>query len=158
MKFLEFLYGCGKGLYGAELFNHLRGWDSSMMGFNSEYCRFPFMGFCHILVPAVLMFVLYYYIINHPRKNRCKNWLGYLTSTALVAFVLGCGFVMSDIWGGRIDAELANQIGTANAFFFGFYEALLATLLFFLLSWWFRHWSANCKHSPWKSRWSKSKK
>lgn len=157
MKFFEFFYSLGKVFYGNALFEHLKGYDSSIGGFNPEYWRFFGLLVGHVIAPALILFLLYYYIVNHPRLNRWWHWLIGLGAIALYSFVSGRGFVMGDIRNEAIDPDLAGQISSFNASMFGVYESLLAMLLFFLLTLTLRHWSANCKNSPWESLLSKSK-
>lgn len=149
MELFEFFYKL-RNFYGVELFNHLKGWDDSMMGFNPDYNQFPSI-FLSTLGIALGMFLIYYYFANSPRFNRWWNWLIELAVVAISSFEYGCLVVNMDIRSGNIAPSIVSYIGSTNALMFGIYNMLLASLMFVLFSLLFRHWSKNCKHSPWTS-------
>lgn len=152
MGLFDWIYGL-KFLYGAELFEHLKGWDDSMMDYNPDYNQFPSILFSVLLI-CIVFFILYYYIINHPRLNRWWCWLIDLIVIIILTFYWGYNVVNVDIINGNIAPSLIDKIGSINAISFGIYNAVLASLIYLILTLLFRHCSKNCKHSPWKS-WNK---
>ena len=40
MEFFEFFYKL-KNFYGVELYEHLKGWDDTIMDYNPDYNQFP---------------------------------------------------------------------------------------------------------------------
>jgi hypothetical protein len=152
MGFFDWIYGL-KFFYGAELFEHLKGWDDSMMGYNPDYNQFPYI-FGSIMFICVVMFALYYYIINHPRLNRWWFWLSDFVAILIMSYVWGYYMVRTDIVRGNIAPSLIDKIGNINAISFGIYNVILAALIYLLMTLLLRHWSRNCKHSPWIS-WNK---
>lgn len=89
--------------------------------------------------------VLFYYIINSVKFDRWWNWLTVLT---LVAVITG-------IFTGHL---LTSKIGSANPAVLPSYEpyiramgawgAVLGAVLFAIASMGIRHWSSNCRHTP----------
>ena len=135
-------------LYGEQLYYHLRGWDDASGGFVASADKFPTI-FLVTFGTALLMFLAYYYIFNHPRWNRWYHWLLPLFVSIGVGFGLAYGIVTTDLSAGVIADSLAPYIGPGNAIMFGIYNGFLGGLWFFLLSLLLRSWSKNCKHSPW---------
>lgn len=146
--FAEFFYKA-KTLFGAELFDHLKGWDDSLQDFNPNFCRFPMLLAVAFGI-AGLVFVLYYYVLNHPRVNRWWHWVVTLITVAGVSWLYGHYVVTMDIAYGNVAPSLQPRIGGLNAMQFGFYEMGLSVIFYFVLTLTLRRWSRNCKHSPWK--------
>lgn len=138
-----------KQLYGAGLYEHLKGWDDSIMDYNPDYCRFPGL-FFWVFGIAIVAFVLYYYVINHPRFNRWWSWLIMLGIVAISSNWRGAYVVYADIQLGNIAPSLDTSIGWANCIYFGTYCMFLSVIIYFICTLLFRRWSRNCKHSPWK--------
>ena len=152
MEFFDFFYQL-KQFYGAELYQHLKGWDDSFMGvggFNPDYNQFPSICTTTFTI-CIVAFVVFYYVINSPRFNRWWSWLLTLLIVGISAFGWGYQVVNVDVVSQCIAPSLSPYIGSLNAIMFGLYNCLLAILVFFILSLAFRHWSKNCKHSPWIS-------
>lgn len=145
----EFFYKW-KSFYGAELFEHLKGWDDTIADYNYAHCRFPQLFLVTIGI-AIVLFFLYYYVINHPRFNRWWSWLIMFLLVAAGAFGYSYYVVHADIVYNNIAPSLQYAISTSNGLLLGIYSAIMAILLFLLLTLLLRHWSSNCKHSPWKS-------
>ena len=145
----EFFYKW-KSFYGAELFEHLKGWDDTIAGYNSADCLFPYLFLVTIGI-AIVLFFLYYYVINHPRFNRWWSWLIMFLLVAAGAFGYSYYVVHASIVQNNIAPSLQYAISTSNGLLLGIYSAIMAILLFLLLTLLLRHWSSNCKHSPWKS-------
>ncbi len=149
MSFFEFPYQI-KNFYGAELYEHLKGWDDNLMDYNPDYNQFLSI-FGSTLLIAVVLFVAYYYIINHPRFNRWWSWLIFISVAGLLAYGWGFNVVNVDILNRSIAPSLINHIGATNAIMFGIYNMIFEVIVFLVFTLLFRHWSKNCKHSPWKS-------
>lgn len=145
-EFFSFFYRLN--VYGEQLYYHLRGWSDAEQGFLASLDKFPML-FCITTGTAILCFVFYYYIFNHPRSNRWYYWLIPLLLSITVGFSLGYGVVISDINAGIIAESLSLYIIVGNAILFGIYNGLLGGLSFFILTLLLRMWSRNCKHSPW---------
>lgn len=149
MEFFEFFYNL-KNFYGVELYEHLKGWDDSLMDYNPDYNQFPSICVSTFAI-CIIAFVLFYYVINSPRFNRWWSWLIVMVGVGVGAYAWGHYVVNVDIISQCIAPSLIAKIGTLNAIMFGVYNCLLSIFIFFVLSLALRHWSKNCKHSPWTS-------
>ena len=149
MEFFEFFYKL-KNFYGAELYEHLKGWDDAMMDYNPDYNQFPSICASTFAICCVA-FVLFYYVINSPRFNRWWSWFIVLIIVGGSAYGWGYQVVNVDVINQSIAPSLIAKIGLLNATMFGLYNSSLATVIFLVLSIGLRHWSKNCKHSPWVS-------
>ena len=74
-----------------------------------------------------------------------------LVTVGASTYSWGYRVVNVDIISQSIAPSLIAKIGTLNATMFGLYNLILSTVVFLVLSMCFRHWSKNCKHSPWIS-------
>lgn len=101
-------------LYGEQLYYHLRGWDDASGGFVASADKFPTI-FLVTFGTALLMFLAYYYIFNHPRWNRWYHWLLPLFVSIGVGFGLAYGIVTTDLSAGVIADSLAPYVGPGNA-------------------------------------------
>ena len=146
MEFFAFFYRLA--FYGDPLFHHLHGWSDEANGYVAQSDRFPLI-FSVTLGVCFLAFILYYFIIDHPRANRWYFWLIPLGVVLLTGFGLAFGIVRTDMESGVIAESLSNDIGMGNAILFGVYNGLLGGIFFLLLSALFRFPSRNSKHSPW---------
>lgn len=101
---------------------------------------------------ALLVFVVYYYILNHPRFNKVWHWLITMAVLAISIFFWSRGLVMSDIAGVSLHPiDPALNVSADNALMFGVYNAVLSAIFFLFFSIVGRFGSKNCKNSPWKS-------
>lgn len=146
MDFFSFFYRFA--VYGQQLFHHLSGWSDADQCYLASLEKFTLV-WSITFATAVVCFIMYYYVINHPRSNRWFYWLIPLSICIMAGFGLAFGLVMADLNAGVIAESLAPYIGVGNAIIFGVYNGVLCGLFFFLLSLLFRMWSSNCKHSPW---------
>ena len=149
MEFFEFFYKL-KNFYGVELYEHLKGWDDALIDYNPDYNQFPSICVSTFAI-CIAAFVLFYYVFNSPRFNRWWSWLIILLVVGASAFGWGYQVVNVDVVSQSIAPSLIAKIGSLNAIMFGLYNSLLAAVVFLVLSMVFRHWSKNCKHSPWTS-------
>lgn len=156
MALFDSVYKLGSGLYGDSLFNHLKGWDDTISFYNEAYNQFPSI-FLVTAGTSLGAFLLYYYIIDNPRSNRWLVWLSELIVLAISMFIFAYITVIVDVNSGQIAPSLVKYISSSNATLFGIYNAVLAVLFFFLISLLGRHWSRNCKHSPWTSLFTRLK-
>jgi hypothetical protein len=85
--------------------------------------------------------VLFYYIINRPAFSKWYHWLIILLFNFIVAFVLGVSLPQSKfvVLGIEYNSEY---------FEFGFINALISILFYFLISFLIRWWSTNAKRTP----------
>lgn len=147
MDFFDFFYRW-KSFYGAQLFEHMRGYDDALMDYNPDFNQFPSL-FLWTIGIVVIVFVLYYYIINSPRLAKWWHWLISLVIVAVLTCFVGFRTVNVDVINKNITPSLQPYIGHNSAMMFGIYNMMLAVLFYFVFTLLFRRWSRNCKHSPW---------
>ena len=149
MDFFSLFYQLN--VYGQDLFYHLKGWDNGMQDFVAANNQFPTIWLVTFF-SALLVFVVYYYILNHPRFNKVWHWLITMAVLAIGIFVWSRGLVMSDIAGVSMHPiDPALNVSADNALMFGVYNAVLSAIFFLFFSVVGRFGSKNCKNSPWKS-------
>ena len=149
MEFFSLFYQLN--VYGQDLFYHLKGWDNGMQDFVAANNQFPTIWLVTFFT-ALLVFVVYYYILNHPRFNKVWHWLITMAFLAIGIFVWSRGLVMSDIIGvSQHPIDPALNVSADNAMMFGVYNAVLSAIFFLFFSIVGRFGSKNCKNSPWKS-------
>lgn len=147
MNLFDFFYRW-KSFYGEALYEHLKGWDDAMMGYNPNYNQFPAL-FLWTVGIAIIVFLLYYYIINSPRLTKWWHWMLSLVIVGVAAFGVAYHTVDVDVINNNIAVSLQPYIGANSALMLGIYNFLLAVLFYFVFTLLFRRWSKNCKHSPW---------
>jgi len=150
-------------MYGNELYEYLKGND----------CDGVFIGPDHFLTIGLIMigisllvFIAYYYLINHPRYNRWYHWGTFLFLTGIFNLFIGFGYTYSKLNGGNIpacftysqieatdDGSIFGVDGTeilfnSNCWQFGLANAIIAIAFFIIFTFAFKWWSRNCKHSP----------
>lgn len=149
MEFFSLFYQLN--VYGQDLFYHLKGWDNGMQDFVAANNQFPTIWLVTFF-SALLVFIVYYYILNHPRFNKVWHWLITMAVLAIGIFFWSRGLVLSDIAGVSMHPiDPALNVSADNALMFGVYNAVLSAIFFFFFSIVGRFGSKNCKNSPWKS-------
>lgn len=99
--------------------------------------------------------IIFYYVINHPRLN---NWWGWLICTginAVVNFVVGLEWTLTDLYADKM-VQLnpkTNQleplnIDVSNCICFGVANAILSIFVFFIISMIIKWKSSSCSHAP----------
>lgn len=149
MEFFSLFYQLN--VYGQDLFYHLKGWDNGMQDFVAANNQFPTIWLVTFF-SALLVFVVFYYILNHPRFNKIWHWLIAMAVLALGIFFWSRGLVLADLSGASMHPiDSALNISTDNALMFGVYNAVLSAIFFLFFSIVGRFGSKNCKNTPWKS-------
>ena len=149
MEFFSLFYQVG--VYGQDLFYHLKGWDSGLQEFVEANNQFPTI-WSIAFFSALVVYLLYYVILNHPRLNRTWIWACFMGVLFLGVFLTSRSMVVADIIGNSlhpVDPQLS--VSTSNAAMFGVYNGLLSALFFFLLSLVGRTAGRNVKNVPFKS-------
>ena len=149
MEFFSFFYQVN--VYGQALFYHLKGWDSGLQEVVEANNQFPTI-WSIAFFSALVLYLLYYVILNHPRLNRTWIWACFMGALILGVFLTSRSRVVADIVGNSlypVDPQLS--VSTSNATMFGVYNGLLSALFFFLLSVVGRVAGRNVKNVPFKS-------
>jgi len=163
MNLIRNIYSWLNPIYGTELYEYLKGND----------CDGVYIGPNHFLtiglsmgITVILLLILYYKVIDHPRLNRWWHWLIFLLLTSVISILTGLGYTYSKLNGGFIPACFTHsEVQTAqdgsiygvegteilfnyNCWQFGIANAIIAIALFFILSLGFKWGSRNSKYSP----------
>ncbi len=156
-NFLGNIYSVFKSLFGDNLSDHLWGFDCASDDFTRQN-QFNTIGLIALGV-AIFMVIFYYYILNHTRFNTWWSWLIVLTVTAAINFFIGFWNTSIDLAKGAIsdcllyerntDGEIINTlIFESNCWGFGVANMFVSIIFFVVLSFSFKWWSSNAKHSP----------
>jgi hypothetical protein len=151
------IYCWFESLFGQYLGEYLWGYDCTTQDYGGK----NLFGVIGLITLAVsLAFVLiYYYVINHTRFAQWWHWLIVLLISGIANLFIGYGWTISDFLNGAIsdclmytrdeNGEIVSQlIHGIDCWLFGLANFVISVLFFFVLSFVFKWWSRNCKHSP----------
>lgn len=147
MGIFKLIYSWFYSIYSMYLFDYLKGLDCD--GYFVGPDHFKTIGI-YMIITTLLVAIIYYYVINHPRFNRWWSWLVMLFISATINFTVGYAYVYNRLYGGQIPecfTEPANM-STGNCISFGFTNALIGIIFFFFFSMIIKWWSDNSKYSP----------
>lgn len=149
MNFFSFFYRLN--LYGQDLYYHLNGWNSATYSFVQADNQFPSIWLTTVF-SALIVFVVYYYILNHPRFNKFWSWFTAMVILFIGIFLYSRALVIADIFGNSLHpVDPALNVSTDSALLFGVYNGALSSLFFFFFSIVGRFGSKNAKNSPFRS-------
>ncbi|MCM1034880.1 MAG: hypothetical protein NC038_00015 [Paludibacter sp.] len=92
--------------------------------------------------------VLYYYAINHPRINRWYHWLFFNLGTSLLDFIVAWVVASDKIVNYYAQQEMEAPYDWTNYLLLSLMAFLWSFVCFFLFSFVIKWWSTNCKHTP----------
>lgn len=142
----ETIYRWFISLFGTNLAEHLSGWDEAA-GDYSKTNLFTIIGIITLSV-AIVVCVIYYYVLNHPRQNRWWKWLLFwLLPVAVFGFIVAFATTVSDVLSDNVSSNIADIRGL-DCLGFGFANLIIASLFFIICSVIIKWWSSNCKNSP----------
>lgn len=162
MEFLELLLGnmyCWfKSLYSDNLSLYLWGFNPVTQAYDLPI-RYNSIGLYTLIISLVIV-LLYYYVIDHPRFCKWWSWLIMAIINSLVCLFVGYYCVLSDANAGKIPDELMyvrDETGEViqqliyipgDCWGFGLSNAIMAFLFFLILSFLLHWWSRTAKYSP----------
>lgn len=104
---------------------------------------------------TLLMAVVYYYALDHPRLTSWWGWGIFLAVNAIINFIVGWQWVLKDYYAGKmvgrnpITGKLEDLlISESDVLAFGVTNMLDAIIVFFIVSCMIKWWSTNCSHAP----------
>lgn len=149
-EFFGSLYCVFEELFGLELAEYLWG-NSSPSSQNNQFIAIGFW----MLGISILIAVIYYYIINHPRLCNWWGWGIFLIFNLTVNFIVGWQWVLKDFYEGKMigidpvtSQEVPLEIYETDCLYFGFSNMLLSFVAFFVISCIIKWWSSNCASAP----------
>lgn len=155
MGIFKLIYSWFYSIYSMYLFDYLKGMDCN--GHDVGPDHFITIG-SYMIIASLLVAIMYYYVINHPRFNRLWSWLIMLFSSAIINFIAGFAYTYNRLHGGQIPecfTEPANM-SIANCISFGLTNAFIGIFFFFIISMLLKllnmkvlkSLGGNTKHSP----------
>jgi len=136
--------------FGIELANYLWGISAPEQTKN----LFIGIGLLMLLISFVVVMV-YYYLIDHPKLNNWWGWLIFLLSNAVINFIVGWQWVLTDFYDGLMvkisptTGEMVDlPIYTSDMIAFGCTNMFDSIIAFVLFSYMFKWWSHNCSGAP----------
>lgn len=146
MDLFTLFYSWLVGWYGTDLDDFLSNPDEGM--------NYLIIGSVTIVISA-LIGALYYKILDKPRWAHWYCWVIALVINAFINFWWGWQPVLQNLYDGDMDVmnqqtgQMVTYVTENNCLMFGFANAIMATLIFIVLSFAiFRFISTNCKYSP----------
>lgn len=103
---------------------------------------------------SLLVAVLFYYIINHPRLNTWWGWGIFMIINAAVNFCLGIWWTLSDLWAGDMEVydkgtrQMVTFVTEGDCLSFGIANAILSLFAFFIISMAIKWKSTNVSQAP----------
>jgi hypothetical protein len=150
----ETIYRWFASLFGGDLADYLSGYICSSEETEGGYLgsnQFVMYGFIALAIALVIV-VIYYYGINHPRFNKWWSWLLMLLLVGLSNLFIGALMTSGDLAAGEIGDCLINGenggIYDSNCWMFGLANFIVSVLFFIIFSVGLKWWSTNCKRSP----------
>lgn len=142
------------GFYGDNLATHMYGgYPCPTDGFLNQSLYTPIGIF--MILSSLLIALIFYYAINHPRFNRWFHWLIILIINSGLNFFLAYYRTHIDLSTESICPELVKDpvsgflyITEFNCIGFGFANSIVALFAFVIISFIIRWWSKNCSTCP----------
>lgn len=151
------IYCWFQSFFGQNLSYYLWGYDPSTEEFTNPNL-YNLIGLITFSISLIII-IIFYYIINHPRYCNWWSWLITMGINSLIALFVGYGIVMSKYVNGYIHDTLMYQkdsdgnilsvlIGESNCWGFGIANIFIAMMFFIVLSFLLKWWSTSAKHIP----------
>lgn len=116
--------------------------------------KFITVGFITIAISFAIA-AIFYYVINHPKANNFRWWLVPLAVNAIINFIWAWQYTKNDYLDGLMSVyneagELVPMEGIyeSSCVAFGFANAILSILFFFLATILIKWKSSNCSRAP----------
>ena len=154
MNFFKYVYRWFESWFGTGLADYLEGkicdTDGSLIeGGHSLFVPFGVIA----IVSSLLIVLLFYYVINHPRFNSLWSWLLALLMSSVINLFIGALWTLSTFSNGDIPDCLIYYEGNQDIFLtdcwmFGFANFFISAVFFIIFSIALKWRSTNCKRTP----------
>ena len=156
-NFFGSIYNWFRSFYGDSLNYYLWGYDPNTGDFTNPNIN-NHVGLATLVISLIIVLV-FYYVINHPKFNKWWSWVITLITNSIINFGVGFGVVFSKYTNGLIPDNLVKQydidgniiaylITELDCIGFGVANIFASALFFFVLSFILKWWSSNAKHAP----------
>lgn len=151
------IYGWFQSLFGQDLSYYLWGYDPATEGYTNPNI-YNHVGLITLAISLILV-IVFYYIINHPRFCKWWSWLLTLAIDCTISLFIGYGIVASKYTNGFIPQQLMYQfdaegnitaylIGSQHCWGLGIANLIVSGIFFILFSFILKWGSSNAKHVP----------
>jgi hypothetical protein len=152
-----------ESLFGQNLADHLWGYNCETQSYRNSNA-FNGIGLITLAISLVIV-IIYYYVINHPRFNRWWSWLIMLGVSGISCLFIGYQWTATDFINGYIgdclmyirdeDGNIVSSlIHEADCWMFGVANLIISVVFFIAFTFVvkiagrFIPLSRNCKYSP----------
>ena len=104
---------------------------------------------------SIVVAVIFYYIINHPRLNNWWGWGIFLVINSIINFFVGWQWVLKDYYAGNMiiinpstNIEEPLPIQETDILCFGVSDMIISIVFFFIFSMIIKWWSKSCPTAP----------
>lgn len=104
--------------------------------------------FIIMLVAIVVVNLVFYYLVNHPRINRWYHWLSFNLGTGIINFVVTWIVSHDKMISFYAMQGMASPYDWTNYFILSLIAFLWSFIFYFLCSFIVKWGSRNCKHTP----------
>lgn len=101
-----------------------------------------------MIISVIVISIVYYYVINHPRLNRWWCWLLFNVGTAVLNFVFMWVYAADSMVAYYAMQQMESPYNWINYFYLSVVSFSWTVVFFFLFSFIIKWGSRNCKHSP----------
>lgn len=101
-----------------------------------------------MLLSAIVVPLIYYYVLNHPRWNRWYHWLLFGLGTSFLNFVIDWVLAQDKLIAYYNQAQQEMPYTWDNFFLLSLMGFFWTMVFFFIFSFLFKWGSRNCKHTP----------
>ena len=136
--------------FGMDLANYLWGLSSPYQDSNLYIGVGIWM-----LVTSLLVPILYYIVIDHPKLAKWWGWLIFWGINAVINLIVGWQWCLTELYAGKMkaivpstDQEVNLNISGADCWCFGVSNMFLSIFFFFILMFIVKWKSINCSHTP----------
>lgn len=143
------IYSLFKDFYGLDLDNYM--WGLTTDGGSNHFIG---IGLLTLLV-AVVVAVLFYYVVDHPRLNRFVGWLPFMLLCGAASVAIGYLWTSADLNAGdMVSFDMATgqqvplNVGESNCVSFGLANGVVSMVMFFIVSLIVKWRSTSCSHAP----------
>ena len=149
------IYCWFESIFGLNLADHLWGFDGVAY---TKPILYNTIGIIAIVI-SLLLVLIYYYAINHPRFHKWWSWLIVLIFNSTINLFIGYAWCINDFKNGHIadslrylrdeNGEITEYLITVgDCWGFGIANFIVSAMFFTLFSFSLKWWSSNCKYSP----------
>jgi hypothetical protein len=144
----EFIYRWFVSWYGADLADHLAGAicdDGNVIFPPDGKNLYTPIGIVALAI-ALVIFVVYYYIVNSASLNKWWHWLIVMLFIGIINLFIGYDWTYSEL--PNVATDCLPNVSETDCWLFGLANFFISILLFIIFSIAFKWGSRNCRRTP----------